>query len=357
MFIFARNFISMKKLKTVVKIIGGILLFSIVALSVIGYFLTRNDYSDPPEQYVSIGKRVYTMAPAMMIDASYDSLNLSGRGIKIGVLDTGFGGLWQRSWTKNMNVAAYADFVDGDTTGFFVKESGRGRDHGAYSCACIGGHLSSGDTIKGLAWNAEYYLAEIDDFDTELRIEEDRMMSAINWLLSHGVDVITSSCGYTVFDDYDGYTVSMLDGHTSRISQFVDSVLKANPDLIYIQSMGNEGDEYWRYSNFPADVRDAISVGAIESDTTTRASYSSTGYEGVDFIKPDVCAYTQPPRRGTSYTAPAVAGLCASLLEYKRMNRDELINLLHISGLNSSAPDREIGYGVPHTSRMLLLFD
>ncbi len=225
----------MKKLKTVVKIIGGILLFSIVALSVIGYFLTRNDYSDPPEQYVSIGKRVYTMAPAMMIDASYDSLNLSGRGIKIGVLDTGFGGLWQRSWTKNMNVAAYADFVDGDTTGFFVKESGRGRDHGAYSCACIGGHLSSGDTIKGLAWNAEYYLAEIDDFDTELRIEEDRMMSAINWLLSYGVDVITSSCGYTVFDDYDGYTVSMLDGHTSRISQFVDSVLNANPDLIYIE--------------------------------------------------------------------------------------------------------------------------
>ena len=347
----------MKTFKTVIKIIGGILLFSLVILSILGYYLTRNDFSNTPEHYVPIGKRVYTTAPAMMINALYDSLNLSGHGIKIGVLDTEFGGLRQRSWTKNMHVATYANFIDGDTTDFFVQKAGRERDHGAYSCACIGGYLSSGDTIKGLAWNAEYYLAEIDDFDTELRLEEDRMMNAIRWLLSHNVDVITSSCGYTVFDDYDGYTPSMLDGHNSRISQFVDSVLQVNPNLIFIQSMGNEGDEPWRYSNFPADVREVISVGAIESDSTTRVSFSSIGYEGVDYIKPDVCAYAPPPRRGTSYTAPAIAGLCASLLEYKRMNRIELINLLHTSGLNSSAPNREIGYGVPQTSRMLLLFN
>ena len=200
-------------------------------------------------------------------------------------------------------------------------------------------------------------LAEIDDFDTELRLEEDRMMNAIRWLLSHNVDVITSSCGYTVFDDYDGYTPAMLDGRSSRISQFVDSMLQVNPNLIFIQSMGNEGDDSWRYSNFPADVREVISVGAIESDSTTRVSSSSIGYKGVDYIKPDVCAYAPPPRRGTSYTAPAIAGLCASLLEYKRMSRIELVNLLHTSGLNSSAPNHEIGYGVPQTSRMLLQFN
>lgn len=74
----------MKTLKTVIKIIGGILLFFIIILSILGYYLTRNDFSNPPEHYVSIGKRVYTTAPAMMIDESYDSLNLSGRGIKIG---------------------------------------------------------------------------------------------------------------------------------------------------------------------------------------------------------------------------------------------------------------------------------
>ena len=37
----------MKILKTVIKIIGGILLVSLVILSILGYYLTRNDFSDP----------------------------------------------------------------------------------------------------------------------------------------------------------------------------------------------------------------------------------------------------------------------------------------------------------------------
>lgn len=347
----------MKKIKTVISIIGGTLLVSLVVLCVIGYFISRDEFVNPPEEYIHVGKRVYTAAPAMMVDESYDSLNLSGRGVKIGVLDTGFGGLRQRSWTMDMNVAAYANFIDGDTTDFFVKEAGRERDHGAYSCACMGGTLASGDTIKGLAYNAEYYLAEIDDWDSDLRIEEERMMSAIRWLLSHRVDIITSSISYTVFDDYDGYTVAMLDGHSSRISRFVDSVLQANPDLIFIQAIGNDGDKPWRYASFPADVKEVIAVGAVEADGMTRTHYSSMGYDGVDYIKPDVCAYVQPPRNGTSFAAPAITGLCAALLEHKRIGRKELINLLHASGLNNSAPDKETGYGMPQTSRMQLLFN
>lgn len=346
----------MKIFKKIILIIGGTLLSLLVVLCVIGYFITRNDFKNPPEHYVSIGKRTYTAVPAMMIDSVYDSLNLSGRGIKIGVLDTGFGGLQQRSWTKKLHIAAYADFIDGDTLGFFNEKPGRERDHGAYSCACIGGYLV-GDTIKGLAWNAEYYLAEIDDFDSEPRLEEVRMMNAIRWLLAQNVDIITSSCGYTIFDDFEEYSVQMLDGHSSRISCFVDSILQANPNLIFVQSMGNEGDKSWRYGNFPADVREVIAVGVVEDDSVTRANYSSIGWEGSEYIKPDVCAYVQPPRRGSSFSAPAIAGLCAALLEHKRMNRQELIHLLHTSGLNSSAPDREIGYGMPQTSRLSLPLD
>lgn len=177
-------------------------------------------------------------------------------------------------------------------------------------------------------------------------------MNAIHWLLSHNVDIITSSCGYTIFDDFDGYSIQMLDGNSSHISCFVDSVLQANPNLIFVQSMGNEGDELWRYNNFPADVREVISVGAVEEDSLTRANYSSIGWEGTEYIKPDVCAYVQPPRRGTSFSAPSITGLCAALLEHKRMSRKELIHLLHASGLNSSTPNRETGYGMPQTSRI-----
>ena len=345
---------ALKIIKKAIKIICSILLCALIIFLIIGYFTTRSDFKNPPEHYATIGKRVYTAVPAMLVDPTYDSLNLSGRGIKIGVLDAGFGGLRQRSWTKNLQIAAYANFVSGDTVGFFSEKSGRDRDHGAYSCACTGGSLTQ-DTIKGLAWNATYYLAEIDDIDAEPRLEEMRMMNGIRWLLANEVDIITSSCGYTIFDDYDGYSVQMFDGHSSRISYFIDSVLQANPNLIFIQSMGNEGNKSWRYGNFPADVQEVISVGVVEKDGTTRANYSSIGREGT--IKPDICAYVQPPRRGTSFSAPAIAGLCATLLEHKRMSRKELIDLLHASGLNHSAPNNEIGYGVPQTSRMSLPLD
>ena len=46
----------MKTLKTVIKIIGGILLFFIIILSILGYYLTRNDFSNPPEHY---GRKTY----------------------------------------------------------------------------------------------------------------------------------------------------------------------------------------------------------------------------------------------------------------------------------------------------------
>lgn len=343
----------MKKIYKVICVTLGMLALLITGLGIFGYFIARDEFKNPKEHYTTIGKRVYTAAPAMMIDTCFDSLNLSGRGIKIGVLDVGFGGMRQRSWTKDLRVAAYADFVDGDTTGFFNEINGRERDHGAYSCACIGGHLSN-DTIKGLAWNAEFYLAEMDDFNSELRLEETRMMNAIRWLLSHEVDIITSSVGYTVFEDFKGYSVQMLDGHSSRISIFVDSILQANPHLIFVQSMGNEGDKPWQYNSFPADVHEVLAVGAVNRDSVTRARYSSFGWSGIGYIKPDICAYVQPPRKGTSFSTPAIAGLCAALLEHKRMDRKDLIRLLHTSGLNASTPNREIGYGLPQTAHMPL---
>lgn len=346
----------MKKLLSKIFHILGIaacVLFGLMAvLAVMGYFISRSRFRDPVEEYALVGSRVYTRAPAMMVDEAFDSLRLGGRDVRIGVLDTGFGGLRERRWTRNLHVAAYADFVDGDTTGFFVPERGRERDHGAYSLACMGGCV--GDTVKGLAWAAEYYLAEVDDFDREPRAEEERMMAGIRWLLAHDVDIISSSIGYTVFDDYDGYTPGMLDGRSSRISRFVDSVLTVHPDLIFVVSVGNEGDGPWRYNSFPSDVREAIAVGQVAADGVTREALSSVGWDGVPYVKPDLCAYVPPPRRGTSFAAPAVAGLCGALLEWRRMGRAEMVELLHAAGTNASAPDREVGYGVPQTARMHL---
>lgn len=57
----------------------------------------------------------------------------------------------------------------------------------------------------------------------------------------------------------------------------------------------------------------------------------------------------------TSFSAPAVAGLCGALLEWRRMSRAGMVGLLHAAGTNAAAPDCEVGYGIPQTARMHLL--
>ena len=144
----------------------------------------------------------------------------------------------------------------------------------------------------------------------------------------------------------------MLDGKSSRLSRFVDSVLTAHPDLIFVQSAGNKGKEDWKYICFPADVREVITVeSCLSGEGTTRYSTSSMGCEGKGYIKPDVVTEAAPP--GTSFSTPVITGLCAALLEWKRMDRQTLIELLHRSGTNADSPDYEVGYGKPQTEKMV----
>lgn len=112
----------------------------------------------------------------------------------------GFRGLPHRPLDAGLHVAAWRDFTGGDETAFFDDAT----DHGTRVCTNLGGR--SGDTIRGLAWGAEYYLAKTDRAEVEPRAEERQLIRGIEWLLAHDVDVISSSLGYTTFDDFSGYT-------------------------------------------------------------------------------------------------------------------------------------------------------
>ena len=58
--------------------------------------------------------RTYSRAVGQTMSRAFDSLNLSGRGVRIGVLDAGFGGFRTDRWTRGLHVAAWRDFTGGD---------------------------------------------------------------------------------------------------------------------------------------------------------------------------------------------------------------------------------------------------
>lgn len=120
----------------------------------------------------------------------------------------------------------------------------------------------------------------------------------------------------------------------ARLDQLIDSVLTANPDVVFVTSAGNDGPGI-STMGFPGSARRAITVGATEPAALSDAMIL-TGRAGSDLLiffssrggelaKPDVVvpgiAYSTVPRwdtgeeikAGTSMASPHVAGMAAVL--------------------------------------------
>lgn len=302
---------------------------------------------DIGEPYTEEYRLQYRRPVGLIMSHALDSLQLDGEGVKVGVIDAGFGGFRENDFTRNLKVAACRDFIDGDTTDFF----GAGEhDHGTVVTGSIGG--KQGQKVHGLAYGATYYLARTEDVATEPKADEVRLTEAVDWLVGEGVRIINISVAHVSFDDAPGYVPEDLDGRTALGSRHIDSVLNANPDLIIVVSAGNRGNKNWRYIMFPSDVEEVITVGSTDFEGISRWKSSGVGYENADYIKPDVATYPIPA--GNSHTAPVITGLCALLRQIDPgLDRRAIIDLLHSSGSKADNPDRETGYGVPSSQKII----
>lgn len=284
------------------------------------------------------------------------SKGIDGSNILIGLLDSGFD--WQRHEALNTrNVIAEYDFVFGDSITANQEQDVAGQDfHGTLVFSIVGGYKDS--ALIGAAYNSSFILAKTEYIASETHIEEDNYAAALIWMENLGVDITSSSLGYSEFDaGEESYTYQDMNGKTTIVTKALNLAFERG--VVTITSAGNEGNSKWRYITAPADAFNVISVGAVNSQKEL-AAFSSVGPTSDGRIKPEVVAMgvsvfgalagtTNQYRSasGTSTSAPIAAGVTALLLsKFPHLKNTQVRNIILESSSNSQSPNNQIGYGL-----------
>jgi len=295
------------------------------------------------------------------------NVRITGRGVLVGMLDSGF--RWRvNESTQNMAVIKEYDFIQKDT--ITADEDGKtpvdepGQDsHGTLTLSVVGGYKEG--TLVSPAFGAQFILAKTEYVPTESRVEEDNWAAGIEWEESYGVDVVSSSLGYSEFDNAaDNYTYADMNGRTAICTKAAAKA--ARRGVVVVSAMGNEAATSWHYLTAPADADSIISVGAVSS-AGALAYFSSVGPTSDGRTKPDVVAQgmstwgatIQPTvytySQGTSLSTPLAAGAAALVLSaHPELTPVQVRDALRNTATNAAAPDNNIGWGIINTYEAML---
>lgn len=279
-----------------------------------------------------------------------------GEGMLIGVLDGGFlraneVGFLKPVFDENRVLATY-DFVRKETS---VYEDDT---HGLYCLSTIA--ATADGQLYGTAYRAQFILLRTEDVFSETRVEEANWLFGAEYADSAGVDVISSSLGYTTFDDATtSYTYSNLDGKTALSTRAAQ--IATETGMVVVVSAGNEGDDAWHYLGAPSDAASVLAIGAVDQ-AGQRAGFSSFGPSADGRVKPDLVARGYgtviggpggqiTSGSGTSFAAPLVAGLAAGFWQANpTLTAAQITDALRRSGNQYATPDAQLGYGIPSFS-------
>ena len=303
---------------------------------------TRAGYGTPFTQNQLIGA-------VAMHDAGF-----RGEGMQIAVFDAGFPGAdriaaLQPLFTQN-RLLGTRNFVDGGRNVY------QRNNHGT-NCLSTMGAEQTGFFI-GTAPRASYHLCITEDIYSEHPVEEANWLAAAEYADSAGVDIISSSLGYTDFDAPSvSYTYADMNGRNALSSRA--ATVAARVGMLVVVANGNEGVNPWHFVTAPADADSVLSVGAVDS-TRTKVGFSSFGPSADGRIKPTLaaqgyyCAILAPSGaavhgNGTSFACPELAGMAAGLWQANpRLTAQQVILALRSTASQANAPDNRLGYGIPN---------
>ena len=264
---------------------------------------------------------------------------LSGKGVKIAVIDTGVDSNHQDLTVKE-GICTLDDSISLDACDRgYLDENG----HGTHVAGIIAAK-NNDIGIVGVAPDAEIYAVKALDGNGDGTTST--IMAGIDWAIRKGVHIINMSLT-TEYPDMG-------------IKAMVD---KANANgIMVIAAAGNEGtlsggDETVMY---PGKFPSVIAVASVKSDNR-RASTSATGHE-IELAAPGEMIYSTLPKgiapagygtmSGTSMAAPFVAGMAALYKEkFPSYTNEQIRSLLqkNAKDLGIAGRDRLYGYGLIQT--------
>ena len=291
-----------------------------------------------PQSYIDWGMK--------LIGADKAWEKYTGKGIKVGIIDTGID--YSHS-DLAPNIAKYKSFID-DTDG--VDANFHGTHVAGISCG-----RNNGTGIVGTAPEAKIYSAKI--FDKNSKTTATAEMKALEWMAEEGVHVVNMSYGGLFPIDIPGVKESLQKYH---------DCIKAVADagVIMVAAAGNAGnpkDTLDRIS-WPARFPETFAVGAICQELQ-RADFSSTG-DMLDFAMPGVDVYSCYPGNkwarysGTSMAAPFLTGCIALLQEYALKTKGRVFTFEEVKNelakyaidLGVEGIDPEYGYGMVNIGKI-----
>ncbi len=149
------------------------------------------------------------------------NLDIKGQGQKIGILDVGFSGYTSLLGTElpaSVTTKSFFGSGAGDITG-------GGEVHG----------VAVAEVVYDLAPQAQMYLVNCDS--------EVTLLSAVDWLIAQGVDVITTSTGAYNWENTDG---------TGPVAAKANAARDAG--IVFTAAAGNSGDSHYRATFAPSSV-------------------------------------------------------------------------------------------------------
>jgi len=298
--------------------------------------------------------------PLTMVNA-YTVLNsgFNGKGILVAVLDGGFENgdkISSLNHLHNRNgIITTRNFVDNNNSVYHSS------NHGTAVLSILAGNIDG--QIEGTAQGANFLLLRTEDTASEFPCEEDFWAAGAEYADSCGADVISSSLGYSTFDDASmNYITSDLDGNTAFVTRAAD--IAASKGILVVNSAGNERSKPWKQIICPSDGDSVLAAGAVDGNNLI-ASFSSAGPSSDRRIKPDLSALglsipvqtaatTVGRSSGTSFSCPVLSGMAASLMQAVPLARSaDILVALRQSADRYNKPDSLYGYGIPDMSKAL----